>query len=458
MTATTALFILANLGVVLMLRRRLGVNLSLASVLLCFLLLFHGPAYLYYTRVYGPDTDFYDVILSSARGFDITPTLDIAMSFAFAFVSLGILFVDWITKTRVSAWRDAVARWNAAPMAVTQTSRFRILLAAFVLAIVFLIPFMAIDGQLPKVLEYFTADMSELEKIVLRREGGASGVYLYNLMLSNVIPFVAFALVAMALARVRGIGWAAAVFLVLVAIGKAATLSKAPLAVFALQCAIVWLLMRRLAMSWRAAASLGGIALVLFLVMAWAANPSASELGVILEFLFYRIFMIVNESVLEYFTAIPYAIPHSWGMQLSWLANLFQTEPHLPTFWLVGQVHRPEGLVDSTTTVMFLGDAWADFAWTGVVVVSFLAGAVVRWIDITLIARRGKNVATVAGISLGHYGVFIALSTSLQTALVTGGLAFIVPLVSMAWPRRRRRNAVAVVASGAVRSPLATPS
>jgi hypothetical protein len=306
------------------------------------------------------------------------------------------------------------------------------------------------------VLEYVSSDLSEFDKILLRREGGGSGFYLYNLALGNVIPFVAFAMLAMWMARVPRIKWPALGFVILVAIGKAATLSKAPLAVFALQCAIVWLLMRRLTVSWKVSASLAAVAGILFVLVSWVANPSGDELMLILEFLFYRVFMVVNEGLLEYFAAIPSVIPHSWGTQSSWIAALFQVDPKLQTFLLVGEVHR--GVLGSTTTVMFMGDAWADFAWGGVVVVAFLAGALVRWIDVRLIVRQGKTVATIAGLALGHFGLFIAVSTSLQTALVTGGLAFVVPLVAMirARPRTLRIARASADELTARRDPLAS--
>jgi hypothetical protein len=444
MSWSVVLLCVAMAAAALLLIRRLGVNLSLASVLVAFLLLFHGPAYLYYTRVYGPDTDFYDVILTATKGHDILPTLDLALALAFICVCGGILFTDLATGTTVRRWRRALREWSTVPLRADPVARRRFLVAAAVLAVVLLVPFVLIDAQLPKVLEFFTSDLNEWEKIALRREGGGSSFYLYNLALGNVIPFVAFGLLALALAGARGVkAWTAA-FFVLVAIGKAATLSKAPLAVFVLQCAIVWVLLRRLTLSWRAVTILGVLATALFILMSWIANPTADELLAVLDFLFYRVFMIVNESLLEYFAAIPAAIPHSWGTQSSWIAALFQSEPKLPTYWLVGEVHR--GVMGSTTTVMFVGDAWADFAWAGVVVASFLAGAIARWIDVRLIVARGRSVATVAGLALGHYGLFIAMSTSLATALVTGGLLFVLPLVALVSPRRRRAAAAEPIA------------
>jgi oligosaccharide repeat unit polymerase len=328
--------------------------------------------------------------------------------------------------------------WEGTPVHTNPGDVRRVTLASAILAVCILLPFMFIDGQLPKVLHYFTADLGEFDKIALRREGGGSGFYLYNLLLANLLPFVGFCLLALAFAPKPAIKVWTIIFIGLIAVGKAATLSKAPLALFILQCAIVWLMLRKLTLPLRDVFILAGLATCLFLLMSWVANPRLDDLLSIFDFLFYRVFMIVNEGLLEYFAAIPYVIPHSWGAKFSWIATLLQSgEPRLATYWLVGEVHR--GVLGSTTTVMFMGDAWAEFAWFGVAFTAFLAGAVARWIDIQLIVKRGKTMASVAGLALGHFGVFIAMSTSFQTSLITGGLLFVVPfvrLISMRWRAR----------------------
>lgn len=415
--------------------RRVGLNLSLASILIGLLILLHGPAYLYYTRSWGPETAFYESILSATGGQDVLPTLDLALGMTFVFVCMGVFIVDGLTGVNTARWRRALALWEGTPVRPKPGDVRRVTLASAIFTVCILLPFVFIDGQLPKVLHYFTVDLGEFDKIALRREGGGSGFYLYNLLLANLLPFIGFCLLALAFARTQGIKAWAIVFISLIALGKAATLSKAPLAIFILQCAIVWLMMRKLTLSLRDIFILAGLATCLFLLMSWVANPGLEGLLSSFDFLFYRGFMIVNEGLLEYFTAIPYVIPHSWGAHFSWIATLVQPgEPKLATYWLVGEVHR--GVLGSTTTVMFMGDAWAEFAWFGVAFTAFLAGAMARWIDIQLIVKRGKTMASVAGLALGHFGIFIAMSTSLQTSLITGGLLFVVPfvrLISMRW-------------------------
>ena len=435
---TAWLVVLAIVGMGGFLVRYVGINLSATSVLLGLLLLLHGPSYLYYTRVWGPETGFFDQILSAAPGEPVIASLDIALAVLFLLVCVGVKLTDLLTATTGRQMRLAIARWGTAPLRYSATDKAR-LRGMVVASIIFMLPFVFIDQQLPKVLEFFTSDLGEFEKIALRREGGGSSVYVYNLLTSSFFPFVAFCIVA-----ARGLGSRRdsvifCVFLCLLVLAKAATLSKAPLAVLFVQLVVVFFMRRSLQLSPRTVAWLLGLSAAAFMAMASIANPGVSGAVESFEFMFYRVFMIVNESLVEYFAAIPYAIDHSWGTQFSWIATLFQSEPRLPTFWLVGEVHRGE--MGSTTTVMFIGDAWADFAWAGVVVASLAIGALTRWIDFQLIIKERKSVATVAGLALGHFGVFIALSTSLLTALLTGGLLLVVPFVRL-FSRRRATHSL----------------
>ena len=78
---------------------------------------------------------------------------------------------------------------------------------------------------------------------------------------------------------------------------------------------------------------------------------------------------------------------------------------------------------------MFIADAWADFSWIGVLGFAFIAGAFVKLVDLYAF-RNGKtdeSIAIMAGII---YSIFIALSTSLTTSMLTGGLLTI-PFLSV---------------------------
>ncbi|EJJ28046.1 oligosaccharide repeat unit polymerase [Rhizobium sp. CF142] len=405
--------------------RRIGVNFTVSSLLLGLMLVLHGPLYLYYTRIWGPQTAFFEKILSAAPEGEVIPTLDLALALSFCSVCIGIALSDKVLGISRQQMRDAISNWNLQGVRVSRgfSERLEIIATIGVLVLGF---FILSENSVPHVLTYFHTGASELEKIAMRREFGGSQFYLLNLFNSNLFPFLAFCCFVALRERsiwLRPLAWA---FIAVVLFEKAATLSKAPLAIFILQLMVIEYLRRSLQVRLGAALGFIAVCVVLFGAMTAIAIREVSGVGETLDFLFYRVFMIVNESLLEYFAAIPSVLPHSWGRQFSWLANILQSESTPPTYLLVGAVHR--GVMGSTTTAMFIADAWADFSWAGVLALSLMAGFFVRWLDTELIVKRGKTAATISGLALGHSGVFIMLSTALQTAMVTGGLILVVPL------------------------------
>lgn len=418
---TAWLVVVAILGVAMFLVRHVGINLSATSVLLGLLLLFHGPAYLYYTRMWGPETEFFGHILSAAPSGQVIPTLDVALAAVFLFVCLGVKLTDLLTGTTGRRMRLAIKRWGSMPVVYSRAESVRLRLLVIV-SIIFMMPFVLIDQQFPRVVEFFTSNVGEFEKIALRREGGGSSFYIYNLLASCFFPFVAFCVVAARVLGTRRDGAIFLMFLSLLVLSKAATLSKAPLTIFMVQLAVVFFMCRSLQISAKMAGWLLGISIGGFMAMALVSIPTLEGLGGLLDFMFYRVFMIVNEGLVEYFSAIPYIIDHSWNPLPSWLTS----ETKIATYWLVGEAHR--GVMESTTTVMFLGDAWADLSWMGVLLFSTIMGGLVRFLDVKLILQRGPRLFTIATLALAHQGIFIALNTSLQTAMLTGGLLIAYPL------------------------------
>ena len=434
---TGVFFSIAMVAATFFYLQRVGIHLGLTSVLFGLMLIFHGPAYLYYTRIWGPETEFFEQILSAAPGANVIGTLDVALGLTFLGVCVGVVMADLFCGVDKRLHKHAIDEWAASPIRVAPAMVTRVMVLA-VVGIAILLAFALIDSQLINVYNYAVSDLGEFQKIAMRRELGGSQSYLYNLLVASVFPFIAFCLLVLKREGTREIRWVLLAFVTLLMVAKAATLSKAPLAVFLLQMLIVEYMRRSLRLSFLTLAKLLALAVGLFVAISFVANPALDNILEVLEFLFYRVFMIVNESLVEYFAAIPHVLPHTWGSQSSWVVALFQSEPQEATFWLVGEVHR--GVTGSTTTVMFMGDAWADFAWAGVVLVPVVAGLFLRWLDIQLIVRRGKTVVTVAGLALGHYGIFIALSTALQTAMVTGGLLLVLPLVALISGGQPKRN------------------
>jgi hypothetical protein len=424
--------------------RRAIASLALAPTLLMLLLALHGPAYLYYTRVWGPDQAFFNRIVSATRlGSDVIGSLDIAIGITFLGICAGIAIADLVLGCGPRTMRSALRTWQDQPMKIsTAPSQHALLLG--MLGAAFLLATAVMNDHPGRAWQFLRSQEGEFEKIALRREFSAVDSYWYLLLKSTVIPFSAYALLALARC-----GWRTAWLGVLLVVptlvmANLATLSKAPIVLFCMLLALTEILRHTLRPRLRTVMLLGLGGTALLLTMALIAIRTLSGLEAALDFLFYRVFMIVNEVLLEYFAAVPSQLLHTWGAESGWLSALLGQDPQPALFWLVGEVHRDTRA--STSNAMFLGEAWGGFSWLGVVVVPVIAGAVVRALDIELIVRRHKSAGSVAGLVLGQYGVFIAMTTAFQTALLSGGLVLVLPLAVWLGAARRRRSSVATTA------------
>jgi len=88
------------------------------------------------------------------------------------------------------------------------------------------------------------------------------------------------------------------------------------------------------------------------------------------------------------------------------------------------------GADGATFDSFFIGDAWVDFSYGGVLVMSLVVGFVVKTIDI-FVTSLGKTPLCVALIGSGMYGLFQLAVTSAFTAFLSGGLVLI-PLLAAA--------------------------
>jgi hypothetical protein len=157
------------------------------------------------------------------------------------------------------------------------------------------------------------------------------------------------------------------------------------------------------------------------------------ELTAVYRFLYYRIFDIPNESLLEFFTAFPDSLKHGWEYGIFGSASRPLSDIPLPNYFAVSELTR--GDATSSSNVMFVGDAWAEYEWGGVIVTSFLAGFMLRTIDLYAF-RRGRSDEWASINAACAFGVFTMLSTAFSTSLITGGL-LLIPFTSAFFIRRR---------------------
>jgi hypothetical protein len=284
-----------------------------------------------------------------------------------------------------------------------------------------------VDGQIGKILNYFDSSESELEKILLRVEKGATPYYLYNLLLSSIAPFLAMIALCAAMNRKRdySLWFLATSLLGVVLLGKFGTLSKAPPVIFALQIVFLFVLLRGGSLSFGTTMGMFLIAAILFGFIVNATIPDIDSIAILI-FLYYRVFDIPNEVLLEYFAAIPQSLSHGYGAGIFPFLRGGSDSHYIPAMSSVAELSRSSFI--STSNSLFIGDAWAEFGWIGVALFSFIAGVLLFSYD-RFAFRGGRNDEAACLVAGGAYGVVTLMSTALNTALITGGL-LILPILS----------------------------
>jgi hypothetical protein len=156
------------------------------------------------------------------------------------------------------------------------------------------------------------------------------------------------------------------------------------------------------------------------------ALPQLDPAG-ILEFLAYRFFDVNNEVVYQTYYVYPHYLPHTWGMNIGLVHSLFGTGELASAHTRVANFFGAEG---ATFDSFFIGDAWVDFSYGGVLVMSLVVGVVVKIVDI-FVMSLGKTPLCLALLGGCMYGLFQLQVTSAFTAFLSGGLVFI-PLLASA--------------------------
>jgi len=396
------------------------------------LLLIYGPAFLSFTLSSGERGFLFETITGTvgwhpnalfsalkARipDFDAVITaMNFSIALMYAGIVMGIEAVDRIIPQRITKMRPALANWNAQIIQDDPESHSSLLIAISGV-LLFMLFFSIKEHHIATIWQFLSinGDKENVARDMFRSQFGGSPSYSYRFVLSAIAPmFVIWGLLAGILNKSRPLLFAASLLLIATMIGKFETLSKAPPAFFAIQLMVATLLAFTNRITWRnALGAIGLFALVLYGVTRMTIyNPTG------LEFIYYRVFEVENQSLLENFATFPQMHPHMWGANLRSVAMLLGV-PYIPAYSIVAYTWH--GTYDVTNPALFIADAWTDFSYAGVIVFSLIAGAVCRSIDAIFIVH-GKTVVSVAVLGATFIGVFTLLTTALNTALLSGGL------------------------------------
>jgi oligosaccharide repeat unit polymerase len=281
------------------------------------------------------------------------------------------------------------------------------------------------EHHLAIVSGFLDTASSQIAKSEYRLQHAGSNNYAYRVIVNSIAPFfVIWGILESLINRFRILLAVSLVLLLLTLFGRVETLSKAPVALLFVQIGLAALLCFGNRAKWQVLAGASTAIIVIFYPLIELTIPETARQGTAIEFFFWRTLFIPNEVLLEYFNAIPYYLPHTWGANIRPVALLLNME-FRPTYDDVSLLWH--GKPGSTSNSMFIADAWADFSFVGVAVASILAGAVCRFIDVAFVTR-GKSTTTIAILACTFVGIVHLMIGSIQSAMLSGGLAS-VPLM-----------------------------
>jgi hypothetical protein len=409
------------------LKRRVTLRISTTSILFGGLLLIHGLPLLSYLYVTGPDTDIYEAALASQDRNAIFNTLQFAVALMFICITLGSyvagnLFPDWAREFRKLGRGRRLAPIQHVYVGTPAMVVF------FVVVILALAAVAVIESQPTKILTFYNSPMSVFEQSTLRATTGGSAYYLYNLFVASLGTFVTMvAFTSWKFERGRHfVGVIAATMIALLWMAKVASLMKTPPVMYLLQFLALYMIITGKTLSARTILT-GLVAMIALSALVVKLTFGDIEGFTVFQFLYYRLLEIPNEVLLEYFAAIPAILPYEWGAGLFGFLREQSGDQGIQTYFAVAALTR--GNLESSSNAMFIADAWAQFSWMGVAIMSFLAGGIARSIDLYAFGRGFTDESAVIVASCA-YGVLTLLVTSLPTAIITGGLGLI-PLLSL---------------------------
>jgi len=440
MTGATIIFLCGFFANASYVRYRIGSRFSVCLLLFGALLVLHGIPLLIYLYLTGPDTLIYEEALRFVEPEETMSRFLIAMSLMF----FSLVFGAELANASFSRWyrigRERTSSYGprSSLQVLTLSPRQETILWMVVLA---MLGVSIHESHLSSAITFFQFTGTELEKTLMRSELGGSPYYLYNVMLYSVAPFLVM------VSYCNDVGdkkkrWPSSLTIALfcvVLLGKFGTLSKAPPVLFILQLYLLTMILKKGKLNFNKFIMLLSFSIILFITITRLTFPELDNKET-LFFLYYRIFDITNEVLLEYFSAIPATIPHTWGQSLFDFLYGGVSANSPQTYSLVAEVTR--GSLISTSNAMFVGDAWAQFSWFGVCFVSVAAGFLVRTLDLYGL-RNGDTDQSACIIAGCSFGIVTILSTAFTTGLITGGLAT-VPLISMFFVRIRTASIVPV--------------
>ncbi|MCK9381070.1 MAG: hypothetical protein M0P95_08370 [Sulfuritalea sp.] len=394
-----------------------------------FVLFFHAFAYPYYIYIWTEQLGFgllQDFVISFP---DLVPKVTLAMALCYSFILLGCHAGD-IAFGAISTQRLGIDTIKPSIIAAANMKTMLTLVSVCELLLLSLLILQYAFVASPTALfDYYLSDLGSSERVAIRRTETLS-FYIPAILHLTVMPMLLFIVFIEALkSKSTYLKHRAFRFGALLVLLKLSTFSKAAPALILIQLLFCKYLYSRqtLAFSLRYV-RFGLIALGIAFGFVFIVRGESVDMETAFDDYFYRLLMIPNEGIFEYFNAIPDYFPFGYGSGLGVITELFGdargTGQNLPTYNLVASVYRHD--YDTVVNSFFIAEAWAQFSWGGVVVLSFMAGLLVKWYDSETAKLKNSSIR-VGMVVFSVYGTYALSTSAITTALITGGL-FIIPI------------------------------
>ena len=425
LTVLGSSYVVILLLVVLYIKRRFGFYVTARTALLGWLWVVCGPPHVYYWLA--------DKLTEKAF---------VRMTISFSLMWLAIIVsIEAIRLFSPRQYRRAdrvTELWRHMSLAPSYVPKTR-LMAFCTLGLAFMLYVVVTEHQIGNLIEFIRLQGQTLDVAIFRGTMGGSRLYLYNVFLAGVAPFLSMLLLLRPAPRLKLYTTIRYLFIAATILGKAALFNRSAVGLFAVQLVVVKPLLNDNRISARRV--LTGLLLVLLFVLP-ASYHYRNDLAGIVNYFVERISVALYYGMIPYFDTYPDLFPHAMGRNvrvLNWI--FYGGVEYTPAAIAFAEA---AGNFYGTYNAGFVAEAWADFGYAGVIGTSIALGVSAALADLVIYSDGVKTREGAAVLVCVVYGVLQASATAAQTAMFSGGFALI-PLLAaflkMTQPRRRPRPA-----------------
>lgn len=400
-----------------------GIKLSLFNIFFGLFFLFYGPAFF----IYNNDRNLFDT------EYAVKSAILLSL-FVISYFLGRYLFL--INKKRSLSKKINYKNWIKLP----NNRYFKVkagllrLLVIIIAAVIFAGLFFY--GGVNSLATAISTPFIDEETITnLRLNSGVSGWIepYYSYIITGIARLVSFVFIGWAFEKKSvSLKITAFAFALFVSIAYLANLSKSSFTVYFIQLFFFLFLLLNIKINYKKVFLIVSIIIPAFIFI-YLITTNAENSSAALQLLAYRIFEEPTRVLELYPLFYPDIYPHTYGMNIRVIHELFADTKFVPANILVsgGQFENV------TFNAMFISDAYVDFSYLGVIIQSIFVGYYLSFLD-SVIFRKNNFIQKALFASL-LVGIFTLINTGLVVSLFAYGL-FTLPVFAYFLTKEQARD------------------